>query len=151
MAFGPYIPALLDGSGAADGNPITNPGGYSNNGFEGTITQTDTDFTILDGVSYYGNNIDAWTPRAIAADLARINGTDNLWDQHKKINDVCVVVARVQYLVSKSLTLGEYNQIVRWAHRYTDECGAGILELLIDVNDEIIYDSGGFPILVPPD
>jgi len=39
---GVRIPALLDGSGAADGNPITNPAGLTHNESECDIKQTET-------------------------------------------------------------------------------------------------------------
>jgi len=35
----PYIPALSDGSAAADGSAITNPGGFTHNGCEVSILQ----------------------------------------------------------------------------------------------------------------
>lgn len=129
---------------------LTNPSGYANNGFEGTVTETDTDFTILDGVSYWGNNVDTWTPRTYAEDLLRINGTDGLWDQWEKVNGVCLLKERYQLPVSMGLTLAQYRQAVRWAHAFTDECGAGTLEIAYDLDGTIQYNEDGSMELVQP-
>jgi hypothetical protein len=45
------IPALADGSAAADGSAITSPSGKYNNGFEGSIIEAPTAFKVIDEIT----------------------------------------------------------------------------------------------------
>ena len=121
----PYIPSLVDGSAAANGMALTNLGDQVSNGFEGTHMQVDPDFTIMDGVSFWGNNVDTWDAKTSADYEGHVNGTDNLWLKRECINGIFLVKQAVQYPVSLSFTEAQHNQLVRWAGDPT--CGAGTI------------------------
>lgn len=88
MAFGIQIPARVDGTAAADGNPITNLGGYTSNGADVGFVQTDPSFidTILVSgtgggldtrVAYHGivNGKPAWNNGSFPTDYILWSGT----------------------------------------------------------------------------
>ena len=139
------IPAKRDGSGLdANGNPITNVAGCVHNGFEGGLQQQDTTYDVLDGVSYWGNNVDTWNKKSWTDFITNhTNGTDNLWLRWQKrgADNTCHVIGAVQYAVSKALDLGEYNQLIRWSGDQT--CGAGALLLAEDAGGDKAIDSNG--------
>ena len=75
------IPALADGSGldARDGLPITNPGGYANNDFGGTVIQTD--FGIVDSMDDGTAALTFTTVTNSRPEYQRDGGSVNLyWD-----------------------------------------------------------------------
>ena len=55
MDFGGYIPALIDGSAAADGSAITNPAGYTHNESECDVQQVD--YKIVDSITTTNNAV----------------------------------------------------------------------------------------------
>jgi hypothetical protein len=140
------VPALLNGSKSADGNLITNFGGYTNNGFEGTITQTDADFAIFGAVSsFWGNGVDTWDAKTFTNFVTNhVNGTNGLWFKWYNIVGVCHIVEAIQYPVAQSFTEREYNQLVRWTGDVT--CGAGAMTpfLLTDGTPFLLTDGGVF-------
>ena len=147
MAFGQYIPALADGSGFdALGNPLTSLGGYVHNGCEVDAVQTDTTYNVLGGANIYGDGSTSWSDVGITDWDAHVNGTNNVWVQWERINGVCHVKAVLTYDVNQNLTEGQYNQLVNWAQRYTDECGNGVIAYNKDLalaGGELIQLAGG--------
>lgn len=122
----PYIPALSDGSAAADGNPITNPPA-SMNGSGSKYLMTDA--TLLGAPSFWSANGITFDKKPYSpAWTGHINGAYGLWIQWKKSSTgVCLVWEWVQYPYDKTYTPFEYAQLKQWAEKYTDECGAGII------------------------
>lgn len=142
MSFGAYIPALADGSAAADGNPITHVGGKPHNQAENLTNQTDGDTAVFGGVSAWGDGA-SWTPLSFASMQTHLSGDLGLWIKWGSVNGVCVILEWAQYDIAKVWTPSEVKQMERWAKQGT--CGAGF-SALRDVNGELVLDSGGEPI-----
>ena len=109
----PYIVGVVDGSSAADGNPITNKGGYVHNGAESKIKQTDN--TML-GLAGDGSDT-LWSDDGVAfkevsyADLlAHASGNLNLWNKWSSIDGVCHLQESFQYDFAKVLTEAEHTK-----------------------------------------
>lgn len=144
------IPALADGTAAADGNAITNLGGYISNGADVDIQQTDLDFTILGGASFFGDGSTVWDDKTRAQWLAFVSGNTGLWLQWVDEGGVCHLKQWVQYDVTRGYTEAEALQLIRWCNRYTSSCGAGVVEVLRDVGGVAILDGNDKVILVQP-
>jgi hypothetical protein len=201
------IPAKVDGSSAANGEPITYPGGKYNNAFEGNIIEDPTALNVIDEITVSGlTGVDAvdngvyvyvgtkddnacwesttggtmeratgqtweiagdqygeqhpsanatfpdktgWIAgvggtapvleydsymveneepksRTITEDLARTNLEQKVVDQWEKPNGVCVLRERLVYSQGTDTDdYAWYAKAVKWATKYTDECGAG--------------------------
>lgn len=65
--------------------------------------------------------------RTYADFLARSNVTDKQVDQWKK-DSSCIVNESIQYPQDTVFTPAQHNQAIRWAEKYTEECGAGCVE-----------------------
>lgn len=78
---GVYIPALLNGSAAADGGAITNPPGMVHNTSTTTRQQTAAFNAFGAAASFYGNGVDTWDKKTFAQLDTQYasNGTNNLW------------------------------------------------------------------------
>lgn len=136
MAFGPYIPALADGSATADGNPITHLGGFVHNDSEVSLIQTDADETVMGGATIWGDGVATWDKVSYADLLAHLIGTQNTWLKWVSISGVCHLVQNWQYLTTKELTEPEYNQNVRYVGGAS--CGGGIIpfEFSLDFSED---------------
>jgi hypothetical protein len=91
---GTLIPALLDGSAAADGNPITNPAGFVHNESECDIAQTDAAVFGAGTISFWsadGSALDEKTKAQLDTHYNTNNGVNGCWirqDGNGKITDV---------------------------------------------------------------
>ncbi len=132
----PYIPALADGSGAADGNAITNKGGYVHNGAECSIQQTDSDM-VTGGTSFWGDSTptyDKKTKAQLDTHFNNTNGSYNLWLKYMGDN----TYESVQYPLDKEFTPAE---VVKNENYFGGTSGA-----LRDVDGEFILDVDGYVI-----
>jgi hypothetical protein len=112
-----FVIGLLDGSAAADGNPITNPGGYPHNVAENLTNQTDGDFAVFGGVSAWGDGA-SWTPLSYASMTTHPNGYLGLWIKWLEIDGVWVVKEWLQYTVDREFTPSETLQNERYFTPY---------------------------------
>jgi len=120
----PYIPALLDGTSAADGNPITNKGGYAHNGAECSILQTDAFNSFGAGASFWGDGSTTWDAKSYADLRAHTNGLTNTWLKCVNIDGVPHYKETVQYDVDDMWTPAEYQKN---ANYFGDKCDTGVL------------------------
>lgn len=146
MAFGVYIPALIDGLGlAADGSAITNAGGHVHNGSEVTLTQTDATIIARTDIPFWTNGTTA-VAVTYADFLARTNGNNKQIDRWEKDTE-CVTAESVLYPEAYEEDMEWYSKGINWTNDLT--CGAGWVEPLQDA-EGIVYDTDGYPIFVQP-
>jgi hypothetical protein len=132
------IPALLDGSSAADGNPITNKGGYVHNGAECSIIQTDADTNAFGGASFWGDGA-SWTAEDYNTAYNHPNGANNLWFKWIEIDGVYHIREAIQYDVTREFTPAEVIK----NENYCGSTPAGGFSALRDVDGELITDVDG--------
>jgi len=109
MAKTYYMPKLLSGSTAVNGEGLTNHGGYAHNGAECSIIQTDADTGAFGGASFWGDG-SSWTAKSYADLLAEPSNTTNGWYKWVSIDGVCHLQQWFQYDVTDVLTLAEYEK-----------------------------------------
>jgi len=137
MAFGAYIPALADGTLAADGSAITNPGGYVHNGSECSLIQTATTPFGDGGTNFWSATnptLDKKTKAQMDTHFNNTNGSYNLWLKYMGDN----TYESVQYPLDKEFTPAE---VVKNENYFGGTSGA-----LRDVDGDFILDVDGYVI-----
>lgn len=137
-----YIPTLKDGSASATGEPFANKGGYTHNGAESLIKQSDA---IMLGTAGDGSDT-FWSADGVAqgsksyADLrAHPNGAYTLWMKCQDIGGVPHYLDLSQYTFGREFNAGETQKNENY---YGDNCGTG-QSALRDVNGDLVTDVGG--------
>lgn len=113
-----------------------NPAGFTHNGSEADVQQTDADEAVFGGVSFYGDSFtwDVKTKAQMDAHYTTSNGALGLWI--KKIGDN--IYRMTQYDVTRGFTPAEVTQNERYF--------GGTSAALRDGGGEFITDAGGFVI-----
>jgi len=100
MAKTYYMPKLLSGSTAVNGEGLTNHGGYAHNGAECSIIQTDADTGVFGGASFWGDG-SSWDAKSYQDLRDHPNGDLNLFLKCVCINGVPHYREIVQYDVNE--------------------------------------------------
>ena len=131
---------------------ILNPPIASNithNGCESSLEQLSGSESLL-GHSGLFYESDGTTEKQVDyADFAAwVSGVDETWlGMTADSNGVCVVTDSAIYTNGHEYSVGNYNDIVG---AIPNDCGAGQMEVLKDVNGQNITDGNGYPILTLP-
>ena len=129
------IPALLDGTFAANGLALDKSGGFVHNECKCEIKQTDGDFAVFGGASFWGNG-SSWDEKTLAQLTAHnlTNGANGLWVKMSGDN----VFRATQYDVTKNWTAQQVDR----NETYFGGTGAA----LRDGGGELITDGSGYVI-----
>ena len=136
------IPALLDGSSAADGNPLTNLPGYRHNGAESSVRQADAVMLGLTGDgtdTTWSDDGSTFADDSYADMRSHTNGSYGRWLKCVDINGVPHYSDDAQYAFGKEFTPGEVNKNESF---FGDNCGTG-QSALRDVDGELVTDVDG--------
>jgi hypothetical protein len=140
-------PIISSFVGSTVSSELTNLPGYTHNGCESSLLQTDA--TLLGTPSFWSADGITFDKKTWADFLAHVSATDNLWLKFVKINGVCHLKESYQYDLAYAQTA---EDIERNSSYFRDVgCGAGMVARLLTSDLEQVCTADGEAIYITPE